>query len=95
MSVINQQQIEAAAQKAAILIAREMNFSNAQVLARFVADASNIIKNEYRKAGDEASPGRHSNAFHSHLDVCIWCDKHPFNLCEVGARIMNGEFKQL
>lgn len=28
------------------------------------------------------------DAFHAHLDTCARCANQPFNLCEVGARLL-------
>ena len=28
------------------------------------------------------------NKFHAHLDICEQCRKHPFDLCEVGAKLL-------
>lgn len=27
-------------------------------------------------------------AFHTHLDVCVQCAKHPLNLCPIGNAIL-------
>ena len=27
--------------------------------------------------------------FHAHLDVCERCERQPFNLCPIGARLIN------
>lgn len=29
-----------------------------------------------------------SDEFHAHLDVCTQCEKNPFDLCEIGARLL-------
>jgi len=29
-----------------------------------------------------------SDKFHAHLDECEQCEKHPFDLCEKGARLL-------
>lgn len=26
--------------------------------------------------------------FHAHLDVCSWCERHPFDLCSIGAKLL-------
>ena len=31
--------------------------------------------------------------FHPHLDVCLQCREHPFNLCAIGHYILTGEVK--
>ena len=40
-----------------------------------------------------------ADLFHAHLDVCAWCEEHPFNLCHEGQRLLqdfgnkNAEFQ--
>jgi hypothetical protein len=29
-----------------------------------------------------------ADAFYNHLDVCAQCEKHPFDLCVTGARLV-------
>jgi hypothetical protein len=29
-----------------------------------------------------------TKAFHAHLDVCVQCREHPFNLCPIGDRLI-------
>lgn len=40
---------------------------------------------------DENTPlplRRAAEAFHAHLDVCNWCEAHPFALCGTGAELL-------
>ena len=32
--------------------------------------------------------------FHEHLDVCSRCEQHPFNLCPLGARLLQESAEQ-
>ena len=29
-----------------------------------------------------------ADAFHSHLDVCVQCEEHPFQLCRLGDKLL-------
>ena len=31
-----------------------------------------------------------TDTFHAHLDVCAQCEKHPFDLCPIGAVLLQG-----
>lgn len=49
------------------------------------------MENTYRAQGDGAGhsadpmPG---DSFHAHLDACVQCRMHPFDLCPVGAALI-------
>jgi hypothetical protein len=34
---------------------------------------------------------RSLSEFHAHLDECEQCEKHPWDLCEVGAKLLTTE----
>lgn len=36
----------------------------------------------------EDKPKNARDNFHSHLDVCRQCEKNPFNLCEIGRKLL-------
>lgn len=35
------------------------------------------------------------NKFHCHLDICERCRNNPFNLCEVGAKLLRQSAKDI
>ena len=30
-----------------------------------------------------------AEAFHAHLDECLWCDTRPFALCQIGQALLH------
>lgn len=36
----------------------------------------------------ENTPKNARDNFHKHLDVCRQCEKNPFNLCEIGRKLL-------
>ena len=41
---------------------------------------------------DREQPGWDKRwGFHAHLDVCAWCARNPFALCDVGAAALRAE----
>lgn len=50
----------------------------------------------YRKAWNGGKPPAETDAtraFHAHLDACRQCREHPFELCAVGATLINAAVK--
>ncbi len=43
------------------------------------------VVEKFRKAGD---------IFHAHLNVCPQCEKHPFDLCPVGKKILDDSVRE-